>query len=156
MTFTMSSVVILPCPAHTQREKEIYVQLCLWIITGMLLASLSTLSMMKKVVLWSQLTLCCFVFRYRARVEGVASPKEIHVFYIDYGNVSICGKVTDVCVAWSIEACYPYRPDYSSQTEIFTTFFYYISSSFSKSGRINKRIQTLSAGPSVVHPHILI
>lgn len=29
-----------------------------------------------------------FVRRYRARVESVASPKEIHVFYIDYGNVS--------------------------------------------------------------------
>ena len=28
------------------------------------------------------------VRRYRARVESVASPKEIRVFYIDYGNVS--------------------------------------------------------------------
>lgn len=29
--------------------------------------------------------LCC---RYRARVEKVESPAKVHVFYIDYGNVS--------------------------------------------------------------------
>lgn len=29
---------------------------------------------------------CCY--RYRARVEKVESPAKVHVFYIDYGNVS--------------------------------------------------------------------
>lgn len=33
-----------------------------------------------------QLFFCCF--RYRARVEKVESPAKVHVFYIDYGNVS--------------------------------------------------------------------
>ena len=26
--------------------------------------------------------------RYRAQVEKVVSPKEVHILYIDYGNVS--------------------------------------------------------------------
>lgn len=33
-----------------------------------------------------QLFFCCC--RYRARVEKVESPAKVHVFYIDYGNVS--------------------------------------------------------------------
>ena len=43
-----------------------------------------------------------FVRRYRARVESVASPKEIHVFYIDYGNVSTFVVRKEV---WSISFC---------------------------------------------------
>lgn len=34
-------------------------------------------------------TIFFFIFRYRARVEKVESPSKVHVFYIDYGNVSI-------------------------------------------------------------------
>lgn len=29
--------------------------------------------------------------RYRARVERVESPAKVHIFYIDYGNVSAWG-----------------------------------------------------------------
>lgn len=32
--------------------------------------------------------------RYRARVEKVESPAKVHVFYIDYGNVSVAGGVS--------------------------------------------------------------
>lgn len=39
MIFILSSVLTLPSLDHIQHEKEIYVQLCLWIITGMWLAS---------------------------------------------------------------------------------------------------------------------
>ena len=39
MIFILSSVLTLPSLDHIQHEKEIYVQLCLWIITGMCLAS---------------------------------------------------------------------------------------------------------------------
>lgn len=42
-----------------------------------------------------------FIFyRYRARVEKVESPAKVHVFYIDYGNVSnfVTMNLTDLCV----------------------------------------------------------
>ena len=36
------------------------------------------------------LELCLYCrCRYRARVEKVESPAKVHVFYIDYGNVSV-------------------------------------------------------------------
>lgn len=41
---------------------------------------------------------CCY--RYRARVEKVESPAKVHVFYIDYGNVSnfVTMNLTDVYI----------------------------------------------------------
>lgn len=33
--------------------------------------------------------------RYRARVEKVESPARVHVFYIDYGNVSVGDQEVD-------------------------------------------------------------
>lgn len=41
--------------------------------------------------------LFCLRCRYRARVEKVESPAKVHVFYIDYGNVSIC-DTSNLCV----------------------------------------------------------
>lgn len=58
---------------------------------------------------WWHFNPCMYLSRYRARVEKAESAAKVHVFYIDYGNVSN-NELVFVCVSeWWIHSYYNTR-----------------------------------------------